>query len=316
MSKIEKFVKSFGIVCLILFLLSIGLAIFINLFEGPLKLSIVQYFNFFLDFNGSFSNLNILSVIALIVLLFGTIFSVLWLILLLIKKHFIVFAYFIGEIIISLLFSYCFLLYADFAIDGTSFNYFKEVTDLAKSGEVVGLVLIITFLFLTSLTFCFSFVHGILTIVYAYEQKECCHCCEHERETKEVAAKDEALKEEKETLKKEERILLVKPRSVKENEVKTSSISESSKKKTHDENEKVSDKIKESSNEETIRTVRVYHISHHPTEDKWQVKLAKGEKAIKLFDTQLEAIEYAKELSKNQGGSIRLHSVAGRIRKI
>ncbi len=60
---------------------------------------------------------------------------------------------------------------------------------------------------------------------------------------------------------------------------------------------------------------RTYHISKHFTSGKWQVKLANGEKAIKLFDTQLEAINYAKGLVKSQGGSIRVHSLQGRIRK-
>jgi Na+-transporting methylmalonyl-CoA/oxaloacetate decarboxylase gamma subunit len=59
---------------------------------------------------------------------------------------------------------------------------------------------------------------------------------------------------------------------------------------------------------------RVYHISQHDG-GKWQVKLATGQKAIKLFDTQAEAIDYAKGLVKTQGGSIRVHSMKGSIRK-
>lgn len=57
-----------------------------------------------------------------------------------------------------------------------------------------------------------------------------------------------------------------------------------------------------------------YHVSSRP-DGKWQVKLAKGEKAIKLFDTQLEAIEYAKSLADNQDGSITIHKRDGSIRK-
>ena len=68
-------------------------------------------------------------------------------------------------------------------------------------------------------------------------------------------------------------------------------------------------------NEEKKSSGKVYHISQHPTEDKWQVKLAKGEKALKLFDTQAEAIAYAKEVAGNQEGSIRVHSREGKIRK-
>ncbi|MCR4562467.1 MAG: DUF2188 domain-containing protein [Bacilli bacterium] len=59
---------------------------------------------------------------------------------------------------------------------------------------------------------------------------------------------------------------------------------------------------------------RTYHISKQST-GKWQVKLASGTKAIKLFDTQAEAIAFAKELVHTQGGSIRIHSLKGKIRK-
>lgn len=59
---------------------------------------------------------------------------------------------------------------------------------------------------------------------------------------------------------------------------------------------------------------RVYHIAKNPN-GQWQVKLASGQKAIKLFPTQAEAIVYAKELVKTQGGSIRIHSMKGHLRK-
>lgn len=63
--------------------------------------------------------------------------------------------------------------------------------------------------------------------------------------------------------------------------------------------------------------VRVYHISTTKSLlGKWQVKLAGGEKAIKVFATQEEAIHYTRGLVATQGGSIRLHSLDGRIRKI
>ena len=59
---------------------------------------------------------------------------------------------------------------------------------------------------------------------------------------------------------------------------------------------------------------RIYHISKR--EDKmWQVKFANGKRAIKLFNTQAEAIVFAKKLAKSQLGSIRIHSLKGRIRK-
>ena len=60
---------------------------------------------------------------------------------------------------------------------------------------------------------------------------------------------------------------------------------------------------------------RIYHISKRREDNMWQVKFANGKKAIKLFNTQAEAIVFAKKLAKSQDGSIRVHSLKGRIRK-
>jgi hypothetical protein len=60
---------------------------------------------------------------------------------------------------------------------------------------------------------------------------------------------------------------------------------------------------------------KAYHIAKRKEDGKWQVKFADGQKAIKLFDTQAEAIVYAKTLAKNQNGSIRIHSKKGKMRK-
>lgn len=60
---------------------------------------------------------------------------------------------------------------------------------------------------------------------------------------------------------------------------------------------------------------RVYHVAKQLDSGKWQVRLATGQKAIKLFDTQEQAISYAKSLVKTQGGSIRVHSLKGKMRK-
>lgn len=45
------------------------------------------------------------------------------------------------------------------------------------------------------------------------------------------------------------------------------------------------------------------------------MKFAGGEKAIKLFGTQAEAIAYAKKLAVNQEGSISIHKKDGKLRK-
>ena len=59
---------------------------------------------------------------------------------------------------------------------------------------------------------------------------------------------------------------------------------------------------------------RNYHVSFRE-DGKWQVKFAKGSKALKLFDTQAEAIAFAKEKAENQDGSITIHKKDGKIRK-
>ena len=60
---------------------------------------------------------------------------------------------------------------------------------------------------------------------------------------------------------------------------------------------------------------RIYHISKRNNDGRWQVKFANGKRAIKLFNTQAEAIVFAKQLAKSQDGSIRVHSLKGKIRK-
>ena len=60
---------------------------------------------------------------------------------------------------------------------------------------------------------------------------------------------------------------------------------------------------KDAAEEKEKAAARNYHVAKRP-DGKWQVKFAGGEKAIKLFGTQAEAIAYAKKLAVNQEGSI------------
>ena len=55
---------------------------------------------------------------------------------------------------------------------------------------------------------------------------------------------------------------------------------------------------------------RNYHVVKR-ADGKWEVKFAGGEKAIKLFATQKEAIEYTKKMAENQGGSMLVHNSKG-----
>lgn len=60
---------------------------------------------------------------------------------------------------------------------------------------------------------------------------------------------------------------------------------------------------------------KIYHISYRKEDKKWAVKFEKGKRALKLFKTQNEAIDFAKEMAKKQDGSYRVHSLKGKIRK-
>lgn len=61
---------------------------------------------------------------------------------------------------------------------------------------------------------------------------------------------------------------------------------------------------------------RVYHVSERKEDDKWAVKGEGDARAVKLFDTQAEAIDYARTLADNQDGRIVIHKRDGTIRKL
>lgn len=55
---------------------------------------------------------------------------------------------------------------------------------------------------------------------------------------------------------------------------------------------------------------RTYHLVKR-SDGKWEVKFAGGQKAIKLFDTQKEALEYSKKMAENQDGKVLVHNSKG-----
>ena len=71
---------------------------------------------------------------------------------------------------------------------------------------------------------------------------------------------------------------------------------------------------KEEPAERAKSTKKIYHISYRKEDNQWQVKLG-GAKVLKLFKTQEEGIQYAKQLAGNQEGSIVIHMKDGTIRK-
>ena len=62
------------------------------------------------------------------------------------------------------------------------------------------------------------------------------------------------------------------------------------------------------------KPAKQYHISLR-VDQKWQLKYSGSSKPIKLFNTQKEAIDYAKPLATKQKATLVIHRVDGKIRK-
>ena len=63
-------------------------------------------------------------------------------------------------------------------------------------------------------------------------------------------------------------------------------------------------------------TTKTYHISKRKEDNRWQVKAAGAAKAIKVFFTQAEAIDFAKKLAGNQDANIMIHKEDGSFRRL
>ncbi len=326
MSKLKKFTKAFGITAAIIFAVSLVLGTLLNLLFPLFEKSTVAYWEFIYGLPEFFSAFDYVALLSYSFLAFGVLLAIVWLVLMLIKKKFIVFLYFIFDLAVFVVFSYCLFMFVG------EDSYF--VAAIKSANDNIGnLIMLVALLFTSSLSVCFIITFAVLSIISAFKDAKKRPVKVNKNDVNE--AKDLMKVEEKDGNK---RILVVvkrktvEPKVIKETiteEVKVANTAEEepnalTKEDVKQETSKVgnNETVKEGSEEvkgatiEVKKSGKVYHISQHPTEDKWQVKLAKGEKAIKLFDTQLEAIEYAKELSKNQGGSIRLHARDGKIRKI
>lgn len=68
-------------------------------------------------------------------------------------------------------------------------------------------------------------------------------------------------------------------------------------------------------NEEKVAAKKkMYHVSKRASDNKWTVKFAGGEKVIKLFDTKVEALEYANKLAENNEGGVQFHASKGKYK--
>lgn len=124
-------------------------------------------------------------------------------------------------------------------------------------------------------------------------------------------------KEEVKVEEKKEAVVKKEETAKKVNEEKVTSKKESKKvENKKEEPKKVEEKAVEKVEEKKKAPAKKnYHISKRAEDGKWQVKFANGQKAIKLFDTQAEAITYAKSLAESQDGLVTIHKVDGKIRK-
>ena len=68
--------------------------------------------------------------------------------------------------------------------------------------------------------------------------------------------------------------------------------------------------------QEDSPAAKVYHVSKRKEDGRWQVKAQGADKALKLFLTQNEAIEYAKKVAGNQEGRVVIHKEGGGFRKL
>ncbi|WP_406616886.1 DUF2188 domain-containing protein [Mycoplasmopsis adleri] len=64
--------------------------------------------------------------------------------------------------------------------------------------------------------------------------------------------------------------------------------------------------------DEKDKKVTVWHVT--PKGNQWQVKGSGAQRATKIFYTQKEAIEYANDLTKRNGGSVLIHRTTGQVR--
>lgn len=81
------------------------------------------------------------------------------------------------------------------------------------------------------------------------------------------------------------------------------------------EEEEEAEDVEVESTEKGKKTTKSYHVSKRKSDGMWQIKLAGGKKAIKLFRTQQEAIDYCKVLAEKQEANVTVHKKDGSFRK-
>lgn len=76
----------------------------------------------------------------------------------------------------------------------------------------------------------------------------------------------------------------------------------------------VAPQVKEETPKAPKKRKAAMHITKHK-DGGWQVKKEGAQRALRLFDTQKEAIEYAKQIEKEKGTGYIIHKASGGVRK-
>ncbi len=66
--------------------------------------------------------------------------------------------------------------------------------------------------------------------------------------------------------------------------------------------------------EEKRNTGKTYILTKRASDGKWQLKYTGGEKVIKLFDTQAEALEFTKTRAKNNDRAVVVKASKGKYK--
>ena len=122
-------------------------------------------------------------------------------------------------------------------------------------------------------------------------------------------AKKRGVKPADDEVKEDENEKVVKTSAAPETPAETAPETDETEDEEAEEDEKT-----ESAEKKAVNRPKNYHVSLRE-DGKWQVKFAKGTRALKLFDTQADAIAFAREKAENQDGTITIHKKDGKIRK-
>lgn len=133
-----------------------------------------------------------------------------------------------------------------------------------------------------------------------------------EKPVEEPAKEEKPVEEEKTTAKKgEKKVATKKDTAAKKPAAKKTTATKTTEKKVAADKKETTAKKPAAAKKETT-SGKSYHLAKRKEDGKWAIKLANGEKAIKLFDTKEEAMAYAKTLSNNQDATLRVHASKGK----